>query len=324
MTKRPLIIDCDPGVDDAQCIMMLAACGRFDIRGITPVHGNVPLKDTARNSLFLRDLYGIDCPVCVGAEEAIIKRMPRAEYAHGAGGLGGYEYTLEREEYDGRTAWELMWEEAKSRDGELEIIAVGPLTNLAVALLVHPELPQLVKQVTIMGGAATAGNSKPYSEFNIYQDPHAAEIVLKAGFRSLTMVDLDTCHTCYFDASDRQRILALPETNRVSGLMKRIIEFRQESLKRWKFSEEKKRIMSERMISCDAVAAAVCIDPSMAQTVDRYVFCECRGTLADGQTVVDRFGLSGEPNVRLCTSVDRKRFTELFFECVGKFDEGAC
>ncbi len=320
MTKRPLIIDCDPGVDDAQCIMMLAACGQFDIRGITPVHGNVALEHTARNALFLRGLYGIDCPVCVGAEEAIVKRMPRAEYAHGAGGLGGYEYTLEREEYDDRTAWELIWEEAKRQDGELEIIAVGPLTNLAIALLVHPELPKLVKQITVMGGAATAGNSKPYSEFNIYQDPHAAEIVLKAGFKTLTMVDLDTCHTCYFDAADRDRIRTLPESNRIAGLMRRIIEFREESLSRWKFSEEKKRIMSERMISCDAVAAAVCIDPTMAEMKPRHVFCECRGSLADGQTVVDWLGRFGEPNVNLCTSVDRDRFTELFFDCVDKFD----
>ena len=324
MSKRPLIIDCDPGVDDAQCIMMLHACGAFDIRGITAVHGNVSLESTGRNSLFLRELYGMDCPVALGAKDAIIKRRPRAEYAHGRGGLAGYEYTLENEQYSELHAWELIWQEAKACEGALELIAVGPLTNIAIAVRLHPELPKLVKQLTVMGGAGTAGNAGPYAEFNIWQDPHAAEIVLNAGFPNLVMVDLDTCRTGYFDAAAQDRLMNLPESNRIAPFLRRVVEFRRDSVKDWRVGADKQREFAEHMIACDAVAAAVCIDPSMAEFEDRYIVCECRSDLTGGQTVIDWLGFRGTPNVHLARRVDLQKYLGLFFRCVDAFDGEVC
>ncbi len=316
MAKRPLIIDCDPGVDDAQCIMLLNACGEFDIRGITPVHGNVSLRSTGRNALFLNELLGIGCAVARGAENALIMRLPRAEYAHGGNGLGGYEYTLKEEKFDPLSAWDFIYEQAKLFPGELELIAVGPLTNIALAVKIHPEVVTLVKQITIMGGGATTGNSSPYAEFNVWQDPHAAEIVLKAGFKSLTLVDLDTCYTGYINLEEQDRLASLPATNKVSGFMKAIVEFRKESVKNWKMGEQQKKRFADKMIACDAVAAAICIDPSIAVIEDRFIFCECRGPLTYGQTVVDWNGSMGEPNTHLARSIDRDRYVELLFKCV--------
>ncbi|MBQ4093846.1 MAG: nucleoside hydrolase, partial [Oscillospiraceae bacterium] len=175
MSKRPIIIDVDPGNDDAQAIMLLSGSGLFDIRGICAVHGNVGLQHTAPNALYLAGLTGVDCPVCIGAENAILARKTRAEYAHGGNGLGGLEYTVDESKFSAIRPWDLMWQEAIACEGELEIFAVGPLTNVALAVLKYPELPKHVKRLIIMGGAATCGNMSAYGEFNIWQDPHALQ-----------------------------------------------------------------------------------------------------------------------------------------------------
>ena len=152
MLKRPLIIDCDPGIDDAECLMMVQGSGLFDIRGITAVHGNVPLSHTANNALFLSKLFDMNCPVYLGAEEAMIQRLTRAEYVHGNNGMIDFDTTLpEGAAFAEGHAWDFIWEEAVRQNGELEILAVGPLTNLAIAIMKHPELPKLVKNLVIMG-----------------------------------------------------------------------------------------------------------------------------------------------------------------------------
>ena len=163
MIKRPLIIDCDPGTDDAQCIMMLNACGLFDIRGIAPVHGNVPLEFTSKNALFLSKYYGINRPVYKGAEERLIVRLPRAEYVHGSNGLGGFEYDLNGLNFAQGKAWDFLYEEAVKQKGQLELVAIGPLTNIAITIMKHPDFPKLIKKFVIMGGARTAGNATPVS-----------------------------------------------------------------------------------------------------------------------------------------------------------------
>ena len=320
MKKRPLIIDCDPGVDDALSIMMLHACGLFDILGITPVQGNVSLKNTARNSLFLSSYYGIGCPVYRGADHGIILRRPTAEYAHGKNGLGDFPFELENEEYGGVPAWEFIWQMANRYPGELEIIAIGPLTNIAIAVKLHPEITDLVKQIVIMGGSSTDGNATPLAEFNIYQDPHAAEMVFRAGFRSLTMVGLKTCNAATLNRDEMDRMRSLPSSNSIAPLVRHIVDFRIRSVDGWMSGEEMKKFFRENLLVCDAVAAAVLIDPSIAQAEDRRVFVETRSSLASGQTVVDWLGITGPANTRLCLSVDRDRFSRMFFDCIGHYD----
>ena len=320
MEKRPLIIDCDPGVDDALSIMMLQASGMFDILGITPVQGNVPLRNTARNSLFLSRFFGIGCPVYRGADHGILLRMPTAEYAHGKNGLGDFPFELEKEEYGDVPAWEFIWRMANRYPGELEIIALGPLTNIAIAVKLHPELVDLVKQIVIMGGSSTDGNATPLAEFNIYQDPHGAQMVFEAGFRSLTMVGLNACNSATLNKAEMERMRSLPASNPVAPLARHIVDFRIRSVDGWMSGEEMKRYFKENLLLCDAVAAAVLMDPSVGETEDRRIFVETRSGLVAGQTVVDWLNITGAPNVRLCRKVDRDRFSRMFFECLDSYD----
>ena len=325
MLKRPLIIDCDPGIDDAECLMMVQGSGQFDIRGITAVHGNVPLELTANNALFLSKLYGIDCPVYLGAKDALIQRLTRAEYVHGANGLIGFDTTLpEGAKFAEGHAWDFIWEEAVKQNGELEILAVGPLTNLAIAVMKYPELPKLVKNLVIMGGSVGSGNFGVYSEYNIAQDPHACEIVLQAGFPNFTMVDWNACHMVHLTKEEWQPLLNLPETNKFAGLAKAMVEF--EVVNKAKLLEQGSSIFptGDDHYTCDPTAAAVLIDPEIAQYVEKYVFCDCVGEMTAGQTVVDWLGFAPFKNVKIPVAMDREKFVKIYFDCVKSYDKEEC
>ncbi|MBR6615104.1 MAG: nucleoside hydrolase [Lachnospiraceae bacterium] len=324
MLKRPLIIDCDPGIDDAECLMMVHGSGQFDIRGITAVHGNVPLAHTANNALFLSHLYGIGCPVYLGAKEALIQRLERAEYVHGNNGLIDFDTTLpEGVAFAEGHAWDFIWEEAVRQNGELEILAIGPLTNLAIAVMKHPELPKLVKNLVIMGGSAGNGNFGVYSEYNIAQDPHACEIVLQAGFPKFTMVDLNACRSVYLTNAECDGIRNLPDTNRFAALGKQMLAFQEENKKKLKDRGEG-AIINDDHYTCDPVAAAVLIDESIGQYVDKYVFCDCVGEMTTGQTVIDWLGFAPIRNVRIPVTLDRDKFAEIYFNCVKSYDKEGC
>lgn len=321
MRKRPFIIDCDPGVDDATAIVMLAACADIEIVGITPVGGNVSLESTSNNALGLCELLGLDCPVAAGAARGLIKELPRAQYAHGASGMGDYEFSpVQKKLYDKR-AWELIYERAVEHGGELEIIAIGPLTNIAIAALKYPDLMSMVKRLYLMAGGAHVGNSTPFAEFNVWQDPHAAEIVFEAGFKEIIMADLDACYSGSMLDKDADRMLDLPADNRVAPLLKAIREFRSGGIKdeRWM----KPRMVAThkgKMVLCDSVAAAVAIDESLAVIEPYYIACECQSEITSGQTIVDWFGVRGKrPNVRLVRSIDRNRFVELYYALVDSY-----
>lgn len=320
MPKRPVIIDCDPGIDDATAIMMMQASGRFDIKGITAVHGNVSLSHTANNALYLADLYGIDCPVAKGASRAMLISLPKAENIHGGNGLGGFQHPIPDRPFYPKPAWELIWEKAQECEGELEIFAIGPLTNIAIAALKYPMLRELVSKVVIMGGAAHAGNASPYAEFNIWQDPHAASVVFDLGFKSLTMVDLDCCYTGYMTDAEADKMLILK--SKLGPLYEKMRYFKRRLNKDMaKEKEGGEEFAPGKNVYCDAVAAAIAIDSGIAVLQPYHVFCETQSVLNFGQTVVDwnsRF--NQRPNVLLARSVDRDRFVEMFFDSFNYYD----
>ena len=319
--KRPLIIDCDPGIDDAECILVLQGCGQFDILGITPVHGNVSLDKTSANALYLNEKYGINAKVVKGADKAIIVRHPRAEYAHGDTGLAGLKVKTEDLTFSEGYAWDFIWEKAKEYEGELEIAAVGPLTNIALAVLKHPEITKMVKRLVIMGGSTTFGNVTEYAEFNIHQDPHAAKIVFEAGF-DLTMVGLDCCVNTYLDEKDKKDVVEAAQGTSVCDVIEDFDRFEDESIDNWPITEDKKAYYRSHKVMCDAVAAAVCIDPGIAVLSDKHVIVDVDGKMTIGQTVVDWFGFSGAPNLHLAMSVDRERFVNMYLECIRSYKEG--
>ncbi|MBR3356080.1 MAG: nucleoside hydrolase [Oscillospiraceae bacterium] len=323
MSLRPLIIDTDPGGDDAQAIMLLAASGMFNIRAICAVHGNVGLEYTRRNALYLRDTAGLTCPVCQGASEALLARQPRAAYAHGNNGLSGLEFEVNEDKLSRKHPWDVIYDEALHWGGELEIFAIGPLTNIAIALLRHPDLPNYIKQVTIMGGAATKGNSGAYGEFNIVQDPHALKVCLSAGFKKFVMVDLDSCRTAFLTDEEAEYLDNLPLSNPWKPLYDKFAMAQRE--RRLLMSDEQRRKMGfpKGRGGCDAAAAFVLSHPESCVLEDYFCLCETRSALNFGQTIFDWKGRFREkPNVTLTRSIDRDAYAAWYLEMLHSYDGG--
>jgi pyrimidine-specific ribonucleoside hydrolase len=189
VSVKQVIIDCDPGIDDALALFAAFASDRLFIRGITTVAGNVPVTLTARNALALCTLAGQDIEVASGATGPLEGEVHTASDVHGQNGLGDVELPLTGQ-ISTRGADQLLYEELIKAGGELEIIALGPLTNLAILLERHPDVQPYIKKLTLMGGSLGRGNVTPFAEFNFYADPLAADRVLRSGV-PIVMFGLD-------------------------------------------------------------------------------------------------------------------------------------
>lgn len=179
--RIPVIIDTDPGVDDAIAIMIAASYGKLDIKGICPVDGNVAYEYTGPNALRLKEFLKLDCDVPQGADKQLEKQCPYHAKCHGATGLGSVVLPDPVTPYHELPAWDYMYEMAKKYSGELVIIAVGPLTNLAHMVIKHPDVKDHVKEIVCMGGSTEKGNVTEYAEFNFWVDPPAAKAVFESG-----------------------------------------------------------------------------------------------------------------------------------------------
>ena len=203
MTQHKIIIDTDPGIDDAMALHHAFADERLDVIGLTTVFGNVPVKTATRNALHLCELAAIEIPVAEGAATPMtITPNPHADFVHGVEGFGDYPPRTPAREKDARSAAEFLCEVTKANPGEITICAVGPLTNLALALEHDPEIAKNAKNVVIMGGAVEApGNVTPFAEANIWNDPHAAQLVFDADW-DVTLVGLDVTHSVSCNMDD--------------------------------------------------------------------------------------------------------------------------
>lgn len=192
----PLLIDCDPGIDDAVMLMMALGSPRLDVRAITTVAGNVPLRLTSRNArLICERLDRPDIPVFAGCPRPLLRAPVTAEDFHGESGIYGIEITEPNAPLQpGHAVEELIRQLKAAPDGGLTLIVTGPMTNIACALVMAPEIARAIAEIVIMGGADTeGGNITPFAEFNIFADPHAAEIVLGTGIPA-TILSLDATH----------------------------------------------------------------------------------------------------------------------------------
>lgn len=209
-TPIPLLLDCDTGIDDALALAYLVGTPSVRLVGITTVSGNTSSEQAAVNTLALLDLVGrTDIPVAVGAHDPLIGTFHGgAPHVHGRNGIGDVPLDAPATDPVGETGPELLVRLAREHGGELHVLAVGPLTNLARALELEPRLPELVARLTVMGGAVwVPGNITPHGEANIHNDADAADRVLAAGWRDLTLVPLDvTLQHCFTD--DDARTLA--------------------------------------------------------------------------------------------------------------------
>lgn len=222
--KTRMIIDTDPGIDDAMAIHYAAADPDIEIVGLTTVFGNVYVEQATRNALRLLEMTGVEAPVAEGAAAPLSMPLaPPSHQVHGAEGFGDIPATEPRGRAIDMTAAEFLVQTCAETPGEVVICAIGPLTNLALALRLDPTIAQTVKKVVIMGGALeTAGNITPYAEANIYHDPHAAAEVFAADW-PVVLVGLDVTHQILCPASDFDEIK--DNAPRIGGFIKEISEF---------------------------------------------------------------------------------------------------
>jgi inosine-uridine nucleoside N-ribohydrolase len=207
-TITKVIYDTDPGVDDAMALYYALAHPAIDVIGITTTFGNVTVEQAATNALYLTAIAGHDIPVTQGAAKPWVKPGEAPpDYIHGADGLGNLPSRLPtHNRLDPRSSAQFIVDMARAHPGEIALVAVGPLGNLALALALEPQLPQLLREVILMGGAVVEpGNVSPVAEANIWNDPHAADLVFTAGWK-LAMVGLDVTHRLILPVALFQKI----------------------------------------------------------------------------------------------------------------------
>jgi inosine/uridine nucleosidase len=297
---RPILLDCDPGHDDAVAILL--AAGRpdaIDLRAVTTVGGNAELEKVTLNARRVLTLAGVtDVPVAAGAAGPRRGDLITALEVHGESGLDGAELPEPAMALDPREAVELMVER-----GPATVAATGPLTNVA-ALLEHS--PQTVQEIVWMGGSTERGNTRPYAEFNALVDPEAAEIVFASGL-PLTMVGLNLTHQAQAtpEVIDRLRAVGNPAARATIGWL----SF---------FADTYRTVYGFAGPPVhDACALALLIDPSLVRSVDAFVAIETEGRWTRGATVVDLHGRLGRPpNARIAMELDVARFWDVVVDAV--------
>ena len=300
-----VFVDCDPGIDDAVALAYLAARPEVEILGVGAVFGNNTVTVTARNALRLLALYGRpDVPVAVGAGRPLVQEPRLAEHVHGDNGLGDVELPEPEREPVAESAAELLVRLARENPGELDVLAVGPLTNLAIAIGLEPRLPELVRRLVVMGGAVEVpGNVGSHAEANIVNDPEAAEVVFAAGFDlDLVALDITMKTVATSDWLDRLKEVPGERAERTSAFLDFYADFY-------------KGVFGVRQCAMhDPLAAAVLADPHLVtEAFEAPIRVELTGSLTRGMTVADRRPRPGRDErrvTRVITSVSGDEFLD--------------
>lgn len=304
MTSRPripLVMDVDTGTDDAVCIAAATLCGAtVELVGLGAVCGNVEVEKTARNTLDLVDFLGCGAPVHVGASKPLARPLTTA-VSHGTSGLGDVVLPEARRGHASGSVADMIWDAARRHPGRLEILAVGPLTNIATALTQRPELASMLGRITVMGGALRGGNMTMASEFNFFCDPEAARIVFDAGC-DLTMVGLDV--TLQPDlpqwAFDRIGAARSPQ----AGVVAEILDFMMR--RQAAFGGDEPNLH-------DVIAFAAIVRPALFAFERHYVHLETEGSVTRGMTIADFLHVSNKPpNARVAVGIDVEGFWNWF------------
>ena len=299
-----IIIDTDPGVDDAHAIMLASAYPGVQIEALTVVAGNVGLERTVANSCTILDILGEDVPVFAGCDSALIPHVEDAAHVHGIDGLGDVNLAPSSRAVEKQHASNALVRLAQESPGEITLVAIGPLTNLAVALKLEPDLPALYKRLVIMGGAVDAlGNtSNLTAEFNIFADPEAAHIVF-AGWPEFTLVSWEAtlAHGIPLEVFNQWQTIDSQRSRFLSQISEKTVDFIT-------------RVMGRSEIyGADGLAMAVALEPEIVQRSEqRPIMVELNGQHTRGQTTVDWMSRSGNPsNAHIIREVDPERFQEL-------------
>jgi len=316
--SKKIILDTDPGTDDAMAMMLALNSPELDVRAITVVPGNVTAAQGLDNALRMVSLANrCDIPVAGGAQHPLFQKLITAEFWHGKNGLANIQLPPSHCQVDRHFAPDLIIQMAHASPHEITLVPVGPLTNIALAVLKDPSIVPLVKEVILMGGSISGGNVNAAAEANIYNDPEAAQIVFQAGW-PLTMVGLDVGDKTLLTQPYLDRLARThgPVNDFISQVARYLVNL-------------SAQFNSPGTPMYDPLAVGVAIDASLVKAPAMHVDVETKGEFTRGETVANRHGyvernvLHGdryvieglgrvEPNAQVCVDVDANRFLELF------------
>lgn len=308
--RIPIILDGDPGHDDAIAWVIANASPLLDIKAVTSVCGNQTLEKTTYNALRICTLIGLDAPVAMGRLSPLFSDVMIAPNVHGQSGLDGPALPEPNRSAVELSSVELMAKVLSESEEKITLVPTGPLTNIAALLLTHPELKEKIAAIYLMGGGIAYGNWTPAAEFNILVDPNAADVVFKSGL-PITMAGLDVTERALVFPEDFERVRAVG--NKVAEVVAQWLEFF------YIFHKEKGYTGAPVH---DAVAVAALIRPELMTSRPLHVDIETKGRFCRGATVGDLFGVTGkEPNVTAIMDIDREGFVDLIVESVKHYGE---
>jgi purine nucleosidase len=313
VAPRPIIIDCDPGQDDAVALFLaMSSPDELEILGVTTVAGNVPLALTRRNARMMCDIAGRqDIPVFSGCDKPMVRDAITAEYIHGNTGIDGVDVFEPDTPLQQQHAVDFIVEALLvADDASVTVVATGPLSNIGTAIEKEPAILPRVKQIVVMGGAMReGGNRSPSAEFNILVDPQAAEIVFNCG-RPIVVMGLDVTHQVLSTRSrvDRIRALDNPVAEATAGMLSFFHRY------------DAKKYGSEGAPLHDPCTIAWLLDPGLFQTRECNLSVETESELTMGHTAVDFWHVTDRPhNVHWAHAVDANGFYTILTDRLSRF-----
>lgn len=308
MPPTRIILDTDPGADDALTILLMLASPEIKLEAITTTHGNVTIDKTTRNALaVLEFLNASHIPVAKGCSLPLVKppHQAKGEAVHGSSGMGRTNLPEPTSKVVDTHAVDYLIERFLAEPNELTLFAVGPLTNVALAIRKEPRFAQVVKELVIMGGAVrSGGNMSPLAEFNIYEDPHAAHIVFNSGI-PITLIPLDVTYKCLLTSADVDRL------NKIDSPVAKFV--RDVTADYMAFY-----LKYEGFAGCalhDPLTVAAIIAPELLSLEEHYVDVDISGGVSTGKTYADFMKVAKKPaNMKVALDVRGREFVELFIE----------
>ena len=306
MTPKRIIIDTDPGIDDSLAILLALASPEVQLEGLTVVHGNCSMEQGVTNALSVLELAGAShIPVARGCELPLVQPSLLAPETHGNTGLGYAKLPEPGSKPIFQHGCDFLIEQIMSNPGEITLVAVGPLTNIALAIRKEPRIVEAVKEVFIMGGAIRhEGNTTPLAEFNTYVDPHAAHIVYHSGM-PITLTPLDVTYQCILLAEDVARLQKIksPIPDFIADATRFYMEFH----------EEYQGIQG--CIINDPLTMALTFAPDLCDYEEYYVDVDISGGVSMGKTFADFYKMTDKPaNMKVALGVRARDFVNLFVE----------
>lgn len=301
MEKKKIILDCDPGHDDAVAIMLAAKSEKLDLLGITVVAGNQTLEKTQVNARNVCQCLGLDVPVYAGCGQPMVREKMVAADIHGETGLDGPVFEPLTKPLEEKHVVPFMIDTLMGSDGDITVVTTGPMTNLAMAMRMEPRIVEKIEQIVLMGGAYTNGNVTPAAEFNIIADADAAYVCFTSG-RPITMVGLDVTRKalCYPAVVDRMEKVG----NKASRLFVDLMRH---------FCKSQKEVFGwEGGPLHDPITIAYLIDPSVLTVKPMHAEIDIRSTQSYGRTNCDYFGYQKlEPTADVAIDIDVEKFWDI-------------